>query len=254
MTAPPADDFWAPLRRFTPARIGLCRAGDALGTGQILELETAHARARDAVHVRLDTDALKAQLRKLGLGEPAVVASLAGDRSEYLRRPDLGRQPASLESLPAGDHDLGLVLADGLSPRAVSLHGYALTQALTVCFAGSYSVAPPVVATQARVALGDHVGHRMGVRTVIVIIGERPGLSVSDSLGVYLTHRPRPGRRDSERNCVSNIHPRGLSFANAAGVVASLVVGARRLGASGVALKDTSAGPAPRLDSGFREG
>jgi ethanolamine ammonia-lyase small subunit len=230
VTAPPADDFWAPLRRFTPARIGLCRAGDALGTGQILELETAHARARDAVHVRLDTDALKAQLRKLGLGEPAVVASLAGDRSEYLRRPDLGRQPASLESLPAGDHDLGLVLADGLSPRAVSLHGYALTQALTACFAGSYSVAPPVVATQARVALGDHVGHRMGVRTVIVIIGERPGLSVSDSLGVYLTHRPRPGRRDSERNCVSNIHPRGLSFARAAGVVASLVAGARRLG------------------------
>jgi ethanolamine ammonia-lyase small subunit len=232
----------------------LGRAGDALGTGQILELETAHARARDAVHVRLDTDVLKAQLRQLGLGEPAVVSSLAADRSEYLRRPDLGRQPASLESLPAGDNDLGLVLADGLSPRAVSLHGYALTRALTAAFAGIYSIAPPVVATQARVALGDHVGHRMGVRTVIVIIGERPGLSVSDSLGVYLTHRPRPGRRDSERNCVSNIHPRGLSFAHAADVVASLVAGARRLGTSGVTLKDTSAGPAPRLNSGFREG
>jgi ethanolamine ammonia-lyase small subunit len=242
----PADEFWAPLRRLTPSRIGLGRRGDGVRTADVLEFQAAHARARDAVHVPLDVPALRAQLRELGLGEPGVVASLAKDRAEYLRRPDLGRQPSSLDSIPTGSSDVGFVLADGLSGRAVAHHGAALVSALVDAFGGRYSLAPPVIATQARVAIGDPIGERLGVGTVLVLVGERPGLSVSDSLGVYLTHQPRVGRNDAERNCVSNIHPHGLGYPQAAAILTALIGGARRLGASGVNLKDDSRGDDPR--------
>jgi ethanolamine ammonia-lyase small subunit len=237
----PVEDFWSRLRALTPARIGLGRAGDGVRTRDVLTFEAAHARARDAVHVPLDVDGLSAQLRDLNLGEPTTVTSQAADRAEYLRRPDLGRRPSDLGALDQGSWDIGLVLADGLSAQATIAHGAALVRALLERFRGGYSVAPPVIATQARVAIGDHIGAWLGVDTVLVLIGERPGLTVSDSLGVYLTHRPRPGRLDSERNCVSNIHPRGgLDYADAAAIVHTLVDGARRLGASGVGLKDQS--------------
>jgi ethanolamine ammonia-lyase small subunit len=177
----------------------------------------------------------------VGIGDPAVVASQAGGRGEYLRRPDLGRLPASLDSVPAGEADIGVVLADGLSPRALVEHGVGLLTGLVETLGERYSIAPPVIATQARVALGDHIGERMGARTLLVVIGERPGLSVADSLGIYLTHLPRPGRTDADRNCISNIHPpEGLGYADAARVVAGLIAGARQLGRSGVELKDTS--------------
>ena len=141
---------------------------------------------------------------------------------------------------PERGADVGFVLADGLSPRALAEHGAPLLTALVDELADHYSLAPPVIATQARVALGDHVAEAMGVRTVVVLIGERPGLSVADSLGIYLTHLPRPGRADSDRNCISNIHPPdGLGYRRAARVAAGLVGGARRLGRSGVDLKDT---------------
>jgi ethanolamine ammonia-lyase small subunit len=137
--------------------------------------------------------------------------------------------------------EIGVVLADGLSPRALVDHGVGLFSELVSAMSQRYSIAAPVIATQARVALGDHIGERMGVQTLIVIIGERPGLSVADSLGIYLTHLPRAGRTDADRNCISNIHPpEGLGYADAARVVAGLVAGARRLGRSGVDLKDTS--------------
>jgi len=143
--------------------------------------------------------------------------------------------------VPADDADIGVVLADGLSPRALVEHGVGLLTALVTTLGESYSIAAPVIATQARVALGDHIGARMGVRTLIVVIGERPGLTVADSLGIYLTHLPRAGRTDADRNCISNIHPpEGLGYGAAARVVAGLVDGARRLGRSGVDLKDTS--------------
>lgn len=235
-----ADDFWSPLRRLTPSRIGLGRIGDGVRTSDVLAFQAAHARARDAVHVPLDVDALREQLRALGLGEPSVVASQANGRAEYLRRPDLGRRPASLDAVPTGSFDVGFVLVDGLSGLAVAHHGAALVSALIERFDGRYSLAPPVIATQGRVAIGDPIGERLGVEVVLVLVGERPGLSVSDSLGVYLTHRPRPGRLDSERNCVSNIHAHGLGYPQAAAIVAALVDGARQLGASGVHLKDES--------------
>ncbi|MEU1981054.1 ethanolamine ammonia-lyase subunit EutC [Nocardia sp. NPDC019395] len=233
-------DPWDALRRHTQARIGLGRAGSGLPTREHLEFVAAHAAARDAVHTQLDVPALTRQLGELGLGEPLTAASAAPDRATYLRRPDLGRQPAAATRLPRLGADLGIAVFDGLSARAVAAHGPGLVRAIAAALPG-LTLAPPVVATQARVALGDHLGEQLGVTTLLVVIGERPGLSVADSLGVYLTHRPRPGRSDAERNCVSNIRPpHGLSYEHAARVIAALVDGARQLGASGVGLKDTT--------------
>ncbi|TQF68765.1 ethanolamine ammonia-lyase subunit EutC [Rhodococcus spelaei] len=235
------QDFWVELRRSTQARIGLGRTGDALPTEQVLELRSAHAAARDAVHQPLDVDLLATQLDAAGLGRPVRVTSRASSRAEYLRRPDLGRLPADLTGVPRSGAEVGFVLADGLSPRALSDHGVALLTALTNELTDRYTLAPPVIATEARVALGDHIAEAMGVQTVVVLIGERPGLSVADSLGIYLTHLPRPGRTDADRNCISNIHPpEGLGYEQAARVVSGLLTGARTLGRSGVDLKDTS--------------
>ncbi|MBF9521820.1 ethanolamine ammonia-lyase [Mycobacterium sp. MHSD3] len=233
--------FWKELRGNTQARIGLDRAGNALHTRDVLDLAAAHAAARDAVHVPLDTERLTAEVGGIGLGTPMVVTSQVSSRAEYLRRPDLGRLPADLSSVPREGADIGFVLADGLSPTALMRHGVPLLCELVLQLGVSYSLAAPVIATQSRVALGDHIAAQGRYRTLIVIIGERPGLSVVDSLGIYLTHLPRPGCTDADRNCISNIHPPdGLSYREAAHIAASLVGGARRLGRSGVSLKDTS--------------
>lgn len=235
------SDFWAPLRRTTPARIGLGRVGVGLDTRAVLEAGAAHAAARDAVHRPLDLTGLIGGLEGLGLGPPVTIASAAPDRATYLTRPDLGRMPAAggLDGLDsAARPDLVVVVADGLSATAVDRHAVPLLAALLPLLDSGTSVAPPVVATQGRVAIGDHVGQAVGAGLVLVLIGERPGLSASDSLGAYLTWAPRPGILDSARNCVSNIRPpHGLDHATAARTIASLVVGARHLGATGVALK-----------------
>ncbi len=244
-------DFWDPFRAATQARIGLGRAGDALPTRDKLALRSAHAVARDAVHLPWDDAALERGITALGL-DVARVRSRAGDRATYLRRPDLGREPEDLAGLPegsAGTYDVALVLADGLSARAHDEHAVALVTALHshVTEAG-LSLAPVVLAEQARVGLGDPVAAHLGATTVVVLVGERPGLTVADSLGAYVTHLPRPGRRDSERNCVSNIRaPHGLGYDRAAAVLLALVQGARELGESGVRLKDRSVAPPPEL-------
>jgi ethanolamine ammonia-lyase small subunit len=236
---PANDDPWAVLRGATRARVALGRAGDALPTARELEFRVAHAAARDAVHQPLDAAVVRSALPGHELLE---VHSAAPDRATYLQRPDLGRELAEGTTLPRTDADLAVVIADGLSPRAVHEHAAGLTTALLDRLSG-WTVAPLVLAHQARVALGDAVGAALGVRAVVVLIGERPGLSSADSLGVYLTWDPRPGRADSERNCVSNVRPpHGLSYAQAADTVAALLSAARELGASGVALKDE--GPA----------
>ncbi|WP_167104966.1 ethanolamine ammonia-lyase subunit EutC [Mycobacterium sp. DL592] len=237
------QQFWDTLRQSTQARIGLGRAGNALPTRNVLELSAAHAAARDAVHIPLDTDRLAASIADIGIGAPAIVTSRARSRGEYLRRPDLGRLPADLSSVPDAPADIGFVLADGLSPTALMHHAAALLRELVTELGDRYSLAAPVIATQARVALGDHIAAQGRYTTLLVIIGERPGLSVADSLGIYLTHRPRPGCNDAERNCISNIHPPdGLGYRDAARIAANLVAGARQLGRSGVDLKDTSRG------------
>ena len=231
--------FWDQVRGTTPARIGLTRVGNAIGTGEWLDFGAAHAAARDAVHRPLDVQALREQVAALGVGEPSVVASAATDRAEYLRRPDLGRLPG--HDLDAGaPADLAIVIADGLSAEATMRHAAPLLAELLPLL-GATSVGAPVIATQARVALGDHLGQALGAGAVLVLIGERPGLSAADSLGGYLTWAPKPGILDSARNCVSNIRePGGLTYRAAARTLASLYIGARALGATGVDLKDGS--------------
>ncbi|MCI0756040.1 ethanolamine ammonia-lyase subunit EutC [Teichococcus vastitatis] len=242
----PADDPWAALRRFTPARIGLGRAGDAPPLGAVLDFQLAHARARDAVHAALDRVPLQAALGGLPW---LAVRSQAPDRGTYLRRPDLGRRldPECLPLLPKGEWDAVFVLADGLSATAVQQHAAAVLRATLQRLPG-WRVAPVVIATQARVALGDEIGEALGASLCAMLIGERPGLSVADSLGVYLTYAPQRGRRDSERNCISNIHRSGgLAPESAADKLAWLMTEALRLRLTGVELKDEQP---PHLEHG----
>ncbi|MCW2904971.1 MAG: Ethanolamine ammonia-lyase [Streptosporangiaceae bacterium] len=240
-------DAWDALRAITRARVALGRAGDALPTARELEFRAAHAAARDAVHTPLDVAVVRAVLAEVtggGADEVLAVRSAAPDRATYLQRPDFGRRLAEGTDLPRTDADLAVVAADGLAPRAVQQHAAGVVTALLDRLPG-WSIAPVVVASQARVALGDAIGAALGVRAVLVLIGERPGLSAADSLGAYLTWDPRPGRVDAERNCISNIRPpHGLNYGHAAGTIVALLTAARELGASGVALKDESGLPA----------
>ena len=232
------------LRSLTPARIALGRTGHSLPTKAQLDFSLAHAQARDAVHVALDVNEVAQQLATTG-HKYVVVQSAATDREEYLRRPDRGRQlnEAScllLRTRASGTRaDLVFVIADGLSATATMRHAVPVLNALRQHLATEL-LAPIVVATQARVGLGDEIGALMRAEQVVMLIGERPGLSSPDSLGIYLTYAPRVGRTDAERNCISNIRPAGLNYQQAACRLALLIQGARRLGLSGVALKDES--------------
>ncbi|MCE1236667.1 MAG: ethanolamine ammonia-lyase subunit EutC [Hyphomicrobiales bacterium] len=232
------DDIWSTLKRATRARIGIGRAGDGLPTGELLAFQMAHARARDAVHGRVDFDAIAAAFPDRTV---VRVASAAGDRAIYLRRPDLGRRlgEGEAERLPKGPFDVVFVVADGLSAAAVEAQAVATLTATFPRLAG-LSIGPIVLASQARVALGDEIGAAMGARLVVALIGERPGLSAADSLGAYLTFDPKPGRLDSERNCLSNIHGHGLSPEAAAGKLAWLVREALRRGLTGIDLKEAA--------------
>ncbi|WLW53339.1 ethanolamine ammonia-lyase subunit EutC [Streptomyces sp. YU58] len=231
--------LWPALRRHTQARIGLGRAGAALPTRHRLELQAAHAAARDAVHAPFAPDTVAAALT----GTPTVrVRSAAPDRLTYLQRPDLGRRlhPIDRSHLPLGEWDVVFVIADGLSSRAVHEHAAAVVHATAARLADTWRIAPVVLAEQARVALGDDIAHAMGATAVVVLVGERPGMSAADSLGAYLTHDPHPGvTTDADRNCLSNIRPPlGLTYETAATKLATLLDRARELGRSGVELKD----------------
>lgn len=235
------------LREATQARIGLGRSGNALPTAALLEFQLAHARARDAVHAALDVELIADQL---GVEHIMAVRSQAVDRASFLQQPDLGRwlDPSSRAHLRPGSFDAVFVLADGLSATAVHAHGVALYRE-AIGRLSDWKIAPPVAAQQARVALGDDIGEALGARLAVMLIGERPGLSASDSLGVYLTWEPQRGRRDSERNCISNIRPpHGMSYPDAADLLAWLMREARARHLTGVALKDDRAVPSHRLE------
>ncbi|MBK1665359.1 ethanolamine ammonia-lyase [Rhodospirillum rubrum] len=251
MTLPPVVDPFARFRAATRARVGLGRSGDALPTTALLEFQIAHARARDAVHGAIDAEALARAFAPL---PTATVHSAASDRAVYLRRPDLGRRlddesAARLDALgEAGQGwDVVFVIADGLSAAAVAAHAQATVRAALETLGGRLSVGPLVIASQSRVALGDDIGARLKARMVAVLIGERPGLSVADSLGVYITFDPRPGRRDSERNCISNIHADGLHADQAARTLCWLVEEGLRRRITGIGLKEEAQ---PRLGAG----
>jgi ethanolamine ammonia-lyase small subunit len=230
---------WTALRRHTAARIALGRTGSSLPTDEVLAFGLAHAQARDAVHLPLDVPALRAQIEAQPW--PVVeVASRAGDRAAYLARPDWGRRlrpesVAALSELPQGS-DLVFVISDGLSSTAVQSNALPLLLALAPLLAG-LSIAPIVIATQARVALSDEVGELLGARMAISLIGERPGLSSPDSLGAYLTYGPKVGNTDEARNCISNIRPEGFAIGSAALLIAANIRAALQAQLSGVALR-----------------
>ena len=238
---PATDDPWARFRAATRARIGLGRSGDGLPTRALLDFQLAHARARDAVHGAVDFDRLTAEI-----GLPTIrVDSAAPNRDSYLRRPDLGRRldAASRERLKPAPCDAIFIIADGLS-TAVQRHAAPLLRACLPELA-DWRLGPIVLARQARVALGDEIGSLTGAALTVMLIGERPGLSVADSLGVYLTWDPRPGRTDAERNCLSNIHADGLSYDAAAARLLWLMREARLRRQSGIGLKEDAALPPP---------
>ena len=232
------------LRSFTPARVGLGRTGHSLLTADLLRFQMDHARARDAVWEQLDP---------ASLGLPHVlVRSAAPDRRTYLRRPDLGRVLSEQSSgkLEKGSYDAAIVLADGLSAAAVQRHAVPLLDKLLPRLAeGGWQLAPLTVVLEGRVAIGDEIGELLGARMVAVLIGERPGLTSPDSLGVYLTWDPRPGRTDAERNCISNIRTEGMSYAAAVQKLEFLMREARLRKLTGVGLKEDLALPVQNFPS-----
>lgn len=244
----PVAAAWSRLRNLTAARIGLARSGPALATAPLLDFRLAHARARDAVHDELDARGLAEQAQTLGL--PILsVDSAAGDRRTYLMRPDLGRRlgrdAAVTLAAEAGEFDLAIVLADGLSARAVQTHAVpVLAAALPSLSADGWRIAPLAIVRQGRVAIGDEVAGVLGACAVAVLIGERPGLSAPDSMGVYLTWQPRQDSSDADRNCISNIRPEGIGYSDAAFKLVFLLRECRARGRSGVSLKDLSEGQA----------
>jgi ethanolamine ammonia-lyase small subunit len=232
---------WRTLRRFTDARIGMGRAGVSLPTAELLAFQMAHAQARDAVHQPLDVARLVNDLALVARALPAVcVQSQAVDRADYLRHPDKGRRLAQGAVLPADAPELALVIADGLSSRAVQDHAAAVVSAL-IAQLPDVRMSAPVIAVQGRVAIGDDIAARMNAAAVLVLIGERPGLSSPDSLGLYFTQSPGPGLTDARLNCISNVRPAGLLPERSAARFAYLYAQAQVLGTSGVALKDNSA-------------
>ena len=250
------------LRTLTPARVAMDSTGVSLTTRHSLEFSLAHAQARDAVHSALAVPSLMAELRDRGLSAIAVKSS-ARDRTEYLRRPDLGRVLATssaarlaesgVKASPFGTL-ISIILADGLSALAVERHAVPLLDLLLPLLGlhasqvpGNWGLTPIVVAEQARVALGDEIGAALGANVTVTLIGERPGLSSPASLGAYITWAPQHGRTDAERNCISNIRTEGLAYATAAAKIAWFLAEARRLGLTGVELRESERQPAASL-------
>lgn len=236
---------WSQLRQYTPARIALGRSGTSLPTKPHLEFQLAHARARNAVHHELNIPALQEALKSRG-HEVVLLGSGAGNRPVYLQRPDKGRRldpesRASLEARPsqAQPYDVVFVIGDGLSALAIEENATAFLDVMLPTLVNSgWKVAPLVIVKEARVAVGDEIGELLGAGMVVILIGERPGLSSPDSMGIYMTLKPRVGLTDESRNCISNVRPEGLSYEHAAHKLHYLMTEARRRGLSGVHLKD----------------
>jgi len=249
------DNPWRKLREFTDARIGLGRAGISLPTRRLLEFQLAHAQAKDAVHLPLDVDALADALGGLDAplleGTPIVVHSQAEDRITYLQRPDLGRRldEASRERLTSdmdavsGRRDLALVVVDGLSSLGVQTNAAPFVASLCNALADDeqeWQLAPTTIVEQGRVAIGDEIGELLNANAVLVLVGERPGLSSPDSLGLYLTWNPNRSTTDADRNCISNVRAAGLPIDEAAQRALYLLRESRQRELTGVKLKDRS--------------
>ena len=244
---------WKQLAQFTQARVGLGRVGVSQTTRDVLDFLDAHAHARDAVHAVLNAEALIDDFQRAGF-QAVHVHSRAKSRLDFLQHPDLGRRldPDSVQRLaesfsapgllpsphPATGvpKRLAIVVGDGLSPLASMCNALPVVVALRALL-HDWELNPVVIAEQARVALGDEVGALCSAAVTLMLLGERPGLQAADSLGAYITYEPRIGRSDAERNCVSNIHSRGLGSEAAAAQIAWFLREALRLGATGIELK-----------------
>jgi ethanolamine ammonia-lyase small subunit len=248
MDKPPVDpqNPWLELRRLTPARIALGRTGTSMPTGAQLDFQFAHAQARDAVHLPFDHAGLGAQLAERGR-ESVLLHSAATDRNSYLQRPDLGRKLSDESAQTLRDYaqahpvgvDLAIVVADGLSALAVHRHTLPFLERMEEQItAEGWSVSPVILVEQGRVAVADEIGERLGAKMVVILIGERPGLSSPDSLGLYFTYNPKIGLTDAYRNCISNVRLEGLSYGMAAHRLLYLMREACRRQLSGVNLKD----------------
>jgi ethanolamine ammonia-lyase small subunit len=223
----------ADLKQFTPARVALGHSGHSLPTAELLRFQLDHARARDAVHQAFNPASLEFT--------HVLLHSAAPNRAAYLRRPDLGRKlnPESRALLEKGFYDAAIIVADGLSALAVHRHAEPLLKELLPRLAEEqWQLSPLTVVLQGRVAIGDEIGELLGAQLVVMLIGERPGLTSPDSLGAYLTWDPRPGRNDAERNCISNIRPEGLGYSAAASRLHFLMREARARKLTGVFLKE----------------
>jgi len=238
-----SDDPWDGLKCFTDARIALGRSGGSLPLRESLSFRLDHARARDAVHSPFQAEELIRELETDGL-ECLELHSAVSSRDEYLTRPDKGRclsekSKARLKEYPHKGFDICLAVSDGLSSRAVHenaapfINTFAETLAST-----SLTLSPVNVVRNGRVAVADEVGQLLGARLSVILIGERPGLSSPDSMGIYLTWTPQPGTTDEARNCISNIRKAGLSVPEAVRKLAYLIEEAFRIQGSGVELKD----------------
>ena len=250
------DDDWQELRQFTAARIALGRAGASLPTDAMLAFQLAHARARDAVHLELNSEQIAREFSDSGF-ETLTVHSAAINRQMYLQRPDFGRtlSPTSRATLAeyaqqkSASCDIVFVIADGLSALAIHHNAVPFTTTLVKKLrADGWNIAPIVIASQGRVAIGDEIGKLLNAKIAVVLIGERPGLSSPDSMGIYLTWAPQPGLTDAARNCISNVRAGGLSLAEASYRLNYLLNEASSRQLSGVELKDESDGKADVLD------
>ena len=248
MDKPPADpeNPLLELRRLTPARIALGRAGTSMPTGAQLDFQYAHAQARDAVHLPFDSAGLSAQLAERGRAS-LLLHSAATDRNSYLQRPDLGRKLSDGSAQTLRDYalanpggvDLAIIVADGLSALAVHRHTLPfLARMEDQIVNDGWSVSPVILVEQGRVAVADEIGELLGAKMVVILIGERPGLSSPDSLGLYFTYNPKVGLTDAYRNCISNVRLEGLSYGMAAHRLLYLMREACRRQLSGVNLKD----------------
>lgn len=246
MTDDTLPNPWLELRRLTPARIALGRTGTSLPTSAQLDFQFAHAQARDAVHLPFDHAGLSAQLAEKGR-ETLLLHSAAADRHSYLQRPDLGRrlnddsakQLKDYAAAHPGGVDLAIVVADGLSSLAVHRHTVPfLARMEEQATAEGWTLSPVILVEQGRVAIADEIGELLGAKMVVILIGERPGLSSPDSLGLYFTYAPKVGLNDAHRNCISNVRLEGLSYAMAAHRLLYLMREACRRQVSGVNLKD----------------
>jgi ethanolamine ammonia-lyase small subunit len=225
----------------TAARVFLDGPGTSYSTADLLQLRADHAAARDAVHATLDVDdPAFADLRThQGL---FAVDTEASSLEEYLRDPRLGRRltgesRGTLVDRCEVDPDLQIFFGDGLSPRAVARYAPPVFAAIAERVE---DVGRPFLVRRCRVGVLNAVGEVLRPVVAIVLIGERPGLAIAESMSAYLAYRPGAEHTDADRNVICNIHDRGLPPRAAAEQIVELVQRMRDRQCSGVALTSSA--------------